>query len=67
VRAGGRARSGRAGRSLEAHYAHLLVHGTLHAQGFDHEGDADATAMEACETAILAGLGFDDPYASQAG
>ncbi len=50
-------------RSLEAHYAHLLVHGTLHAQGFDHEGDADATAMEARETAILAGLGFADPYA----
>jgi probable rRNA maturation factor len=59
--------AGEQGRSLEAHYAHLLVHGTLHAQGFDHEGDADATAMEACETAILAGLGFDDPYASQAG
>ena len=51
------------GRSLEAHYAHLLVHGTLHAQGLDHESDADATAMEARETAILAALGFADPYA----
>ncbi|MFO1194707.1 MAG: rRNA maturation RNase YbeY [Rhodoferax sp.] len=52
-----------AGRSLAAHYAHLLVHGTLHAQGWDHEtSDADAQAMEARETAILAGLGIDDPY-----
>ena len=51
------------GRSLAAHYAHLLVHGTLHAQGWDHEtSDADAQAMEARETAILAGLGIDDPY-----
>jgi len=51
------------GRSLEAHYAHLLVHGTLHAQGLDHEKDADASAMEARETAILVALGFEDPYA----
>jgi probable rRNA maturation factor len=50
-------------RSLEAHYAHLLVHGTLHAQGFDHESDDEAKVMEARETAILATLGFDDPYA----
>ncbi len=52
-----------AGRPLQAHYAHLLVHGTLHAQGFDHEGPAaDAEAMEARESALLLGLGFDDPY-----
>lgn len=51
------------GRSLEAHYAHLLVHGTLHAQGLDHERHAEAAKMEACETRILAGLGFPDPYA----
>lgn len=52
------------GRSLQAHYAHLIVHGTLHAQGWDHEtSSADAQAMEARETQILAGLGFDDPYA----
>jgi probable rRNA maturation factor len=51
------------GRSLEAHYAHLLVHGTLHAQGLDHEDDAEASAMEARETAVLASLGFADPYA----
>ncbi|MET0351934.1 MAG: rRNA maturation RNase YbeY [Rhizobacter sp.] len=48
--------------TLEAHYAHLLVHGTLHAQGFDHEEDDEATAMEARETEVLAGLGFADPY-----
>ncbi|HEY9027593.1 MAG TPA: rRNA maturation RNase YbeY [Burkholderiaceae bacterium] len=49
---------------LVAHYAHLLVHGTLHAQGYDHEDDGpEAAAMEARETEVLAGLGFDDPYA----
>ena len=48
---------------LEAHYAHLIVHGVLHAQGWDHEtSQADAQAMEAREVAILAGLGFDSPY-----
>jgi probable rRNA maturation factor len=51
------------GTPLQAHYAHLLVHGTLHAQGWDHEtGDADAEAMEAREIAILAGLGYPSPY-----
>jgi len=48
---------------LVAHYAHLLVHGTLHAQGYDHEVDDEAACMEARETEVLAGLGFDDPYA----
>ncbi|WP_246294687.1 rRNA maturation RNase YbeY [Piscinibacter koreensis] len=51
------------GIGLDAHYAHLLVHGALHAQGFDHESDLEAGAMEARETAILARLGFADPYA----
>ncbi|MBK9571774.1 MAG: rRNA maturation RNase YbeY [Rhodoferax sp.] len=52
------------GTSLQAHYAHLLVHGTLHAQGWDHEtSKKDAQAMEAREAQILARLGFDDPYA----
>jgi probable rRNA maturation factor len=52
------------GLALPAHYAHLLVHGTLHAQGWDHEtGEADALAMEAQESRILQALGFADPYA----
>ena len=52
------------GIELAAHYAHLLVHGTLHAQGYDHEDDGpEAACMEARETAVLAGLGFEDPYA----
>ena len=50
-------------KTLQAHYAHLLVHGTLHAQGWDHEtSEADALAMEAREIAVLAGLGFKSPY-----
>ena len=48
---------------LVAHYAHLLVHGTLHAQGYDHEVDDEAACMEARETEVLAALGFADPYA----
>jgi probable rRNA maturation factor len=51
------------GKTLEAHYAHLLVHGTLHAQGYDHERARDAKVMEAREREILAALGFADPYA----
>jgi probable rRNA maturation factor len=51
------------GKTLAAHYAHLLVHGTLHAQGWDHETSLkDAHAMEAHEVAVLAGLGFRNPY-----
>lgn len=53
------------GKPLAEHYAHLLVHGALHAQGWDHETSAaDADAMEARETAILATLSIRDPYAA---
>ena len=48
--------------SVQAHYAHLLIHGTLHAQGYDHEQDDEAACMEARETHLLLALGFADPY-----
>ena len=51
------------GKPLADHHAHLVVHGMLHLQGFDHERHADAAVMEARETAILAALGLPDPYA----
>lgn len=50
-------------KALAAHYAHLTVHGMLHLQGWDHDNDADAEAMENKEKEILAALGFADPYA----
>ncbi len=51
------------GKTLEAHYAHLLVHGTLHAQGYDHEsGETDALEMEALEILLMGSLGFANPY-----
>jgi probable rRNA maturation factor len=51
-----------AGKAIEAHYAHLLVHGVLHAQGWDHQRAAEARRMEARESAIVQALGFPDPY-----
>ena len=49
--------------TLEAHSAHLVVHGMLHLQGFDHENGVEAAEMEALETSILRTLGYADPYA----
>ena len=50
------------GRDLEAHWAHIAVHGALHLLGYDHEEDGQARVMEARERELLASLGFDDPY-----
>jgi probable rRNA maturation factor len=50
------------GKALDAHYAHLLVHGALHAQGYDHEENDEAQAMEAREIEVMQGLGYPDPY-----
>lgn len=54
-----------AGITLQAHYAHLLVHGTLHAQGYDHETEAEARVMESRESELLPQLGFADPWGAQ--
>ena len=51
------------GKAVEAHHAHLLVHGLLHLQGMDHEHAAEARRMERREREVLALLGFGDPYA----
>ena len=50
------------GKTLNAHYAHLTVHGVLHLLGLDHEDEREAEAMEAIERAVLAELGHADPY-----
>jgi probable rRNA maturation factor len=58
------AREARAqGKTLAAHYAHLVVHGILHLRGYDHEKKRDALRMERREVRILRRLGFPDPYA----
>ena len=51
------------GKMLRAHWAHMVVHGTLHLLDYDHESARDARTMEALEVEILCGLGFHDPYA----
>jgi probable rRNA maturation factor len=53
------------GKPLDAHYAHLTVHGMLHLQGWDHEDDDEAQDMEDQEREILAALGYPDPYAGE--
>jgi probable rRNA maturation factor len=50
------------GMTLEAHYAHLTANGMLHLQGYDHEAEDEAVAMEAIESFIMMRLGFPDPY-----
>jgi len=52
-------------KELLGHYAHLVVHGMLHLQGYDHERRADADAMETLETEIVIQLGYADPYSSR--
>jgi len=60
------AREARAqGKSLAAHYAHLVVHGVLHLQGLDHETRSGARRMERRESRIVTALGFPDPYEGQ--
>ena len=49
-------------KTVAAHYAHMVVHGLLHLQGYDHENARDAAAMERRERALLARFGYADPY-----
>jgi probable rRNA maturation factor len=56
------AEAGVQGKPVEAHWAHLVVHGMLHLQGFDHQTDADIRQMEALEIKILDTLGYNNPY-----
>jgi len=52
-------------KTLRAHYAHLVIHGMLHLQGYDHARDDDAARMEAREVALMRALGFEDPYVTR--
>lgn len=53
------------GKTVQAHWCHLVVHGVLHLLGYEHEDDAEARFMEAHERQILNGLGYPDPYATE--
>ena len=53
-------------KSFRSHLAHLLIHGVLHAQGWDHMTDEEAEEMEALETRLMKSLGFADPYSDRA-
>jgi probable rRNA maturation factor len=55
------------GKAEQAHWAHIVVHGTLHLLGHDHQSDEEANAMEALETRILTALGFEAPYETDHG
>ncbi|MBU2954542.1 rRNA maturation RNase YbeY [Marinobacter sp. F3R08] len=52
-------------KTIEAHWAHMVIHGMLHLQGFDHIDDNDAEVMEALEVRLLAQLGFGNPYEAE--
>ena len=53
------------GKTIEAHWAHISIHGTLHLLGYDHENAEDARVMEARERELLRALGIDDPYRAE--
>lgn len=53
-------------KSFRSHLAHLLIHATLHAQGYDHATDDEAEQMEALETKLMKKLGFENPYYDKA-
>ncbi|MDF3036955.1 MAG: ybeY [Paucimonas sp.] len=55
------------GKPLDQHAAHLIIHGVLHAQGYDHQDDEEAQEMEGLETELMTRLGMPNPYASNAG
>jgi probable rRNA maturation factor len=60
-----RREAGEQGKSLQAHWAHMLVHGSLHLLGYDHQNPRDAREMEALEIRIMADIGFPNPYEAQ--
>ncbi len=50
------------GKTPDAHWAHMVIHGCLHLLGYDHQGEAEADEMEGLETRLLSGLGYSNPY-----